>query len=131
MARLVLDCVGSFVPTNEVSEYWAIGRRFRPHSHRLFRIDSLCITVQPPDNRNIYRAIHSLGYLCSVQGEMQEAEAMYRRALEGFEEAWGPEHTSMLATVNNLAICYSDQGKTQEAEALYRRVREEYEKSWD
>ncbi|SLM38014.1 nb-arc and tpr domain protein [Lasallia pustulata] len=55
---------------------------------------------------------------------MAEAEAMYRRALEGREKAWGPEHTSTLGTVNNLGNLYKDQGKMAEAEAMYRRALE-------
>ncbi len=61
---------------------------------------------------------------------MQKAEAMYRRALDGKEKAWGPEHTSTLNTVNNLGLFYADQGKMQEAEAMYRRALEGYEKAW-
>ncbi len=61
---------------------------------------------------------------------MQEAEAMYRRALEGKEKAWGLEHPSTLNTVNNLGNLYADQGKMQEAEAMYRRALEGYEKAW-
>ncbi|SLM38638.1 kinesin light chain 1, partial [Lasallia pustulata] len=53
---------------------------------------------------------------------MAEAEAMYRRALEGREKAWGPEHTSTLATVNNLGLLYKNQGKMAEAEAMFRRA---------
>ena len=55
---------------------------------------------------------------------------MYRRALEGKEKAWGPEHTSTLIIVNNitstldmvnnLAIHYKYQCKLEEAEAIYR-----------
>jgi hypothetical protein len=33
---------------------------------------------------------------------MAEAEAMYLRALQGKEKAWGAEHTSTLDTVNSL-----------------------------
>jgi len=51
---------------------------------------------------------------------MVEAEAMYRRALEGYEKALGPEHTSTLNTVNNLGLLYTNQGKVVEAEAMYR-----------
>ncbi|SLM37995.1 kinesin light chain 1, partial [Lasallia pustulata] len=61
---------------------------------------------------------------------MAEAEAMYRRALEGYEKAWGPEHTSTLRTVNNLGRLYADQGKMAEAEAMYRRALEGKEKAW-
>ncbi|SLM37739.1 beta transducin-like protein het-e4s [Lasallia pustulata] len=74
---------------------------------------------------------------------MAEAEAMYRRALEGkekawgpehtstldTEKAWGPEHTSTLGTVNNLGVLYKDQGKMAEAEAMYRRALEGKEKA--
>ncbi|SLM38841.1 nb-arc and tpr domain protein [Lasallia pustulata] len=62
---------------------------------------------------------------------MAEAEAMYRRALEGYEKAWGPEHTSTLNTINNLGSLYSSQGKMAEAEAMYRRALEGYEKAQD
>ncbi|SLM38781.1 beta transducin-like protein het-e4s, partial [Lasallia pustulata] len=61
---------------------------------------------------------------------MAEAEAMYRRALEGKEKAWGPRHTSTLHTVNNLGVLYAEQGKMAEAEAMYRRALEGYEKAW-
>ncbi|CAI7656209.1 unnamed protein product [Penicillium glandicola] len=64
------------------------------------------------------------------QGRLQEAEAMYERALEGYEKAWGREHTSTLATANNLGILYADQGRLQEAEAMYERALEGYEKAW-
>ncbi|SLM37432.1 nb-arc and tpr domain protein [Lasallia pustulata] len=55
---------------------------------------------------------------------MAEAEARYRRALEGKEKAWGLEHTSTLDTVNNLGNLYANQGKMAEAEAMYRRALE-------
>ncbi|SLM37286.1 tetratricopeptide repeat domain protein [Lasallia pustulata] len=55
---------------------------------------------------------------------------MYRRALEGKEKAWGPEHTSTLETVNDLGVFYADRGKMAEAEAMYRRALEGYEKAW-
>ncbi|CAG8975658.1 hypothetical protein HYALB_00014088, partial [Hymenoscyphus albidus] len=41
---------------------------------------------------------------------------MYQRALQGYEKALGPDHTSTLGTVNNLGNLYSDQGKLVEAE---------------
>jgi hypothetical protein len=44
---------------------------------------------------------------------------MYVRALQGTEEALGPNHTSTLNTVNNLGNLYSDQGKLAKAEKMY------------
>ena len=61
---------------------------------------------------------------------MAEAEAMYLRALAGYEKAWGPDHTSTLDTVNNLGILYRKQGKMADAEAMYLRALAGYEKAW-
>jgi len=74
--------------------------------------------------------VNNLGLLYTNQGKMVEAEAMYRRALKGYEKVWGPEHTSTLNTVNNLGLLYKDQGKMVEAEAMYRRALEGKEKAW-
>ena len=49
---------------------------------------------------------------------------MFRRALEGYEKAWGPQHTLTLRAVNNLAQIHRDQDKMQEAEAMFRPVLE-------
>ncbi|KAF4416199.1 Nephrocystin-3 [Colletotrichum fructicola] len=63
------------------------------------------------------------------QGRLKEAEAMYDRALQGYEKARGPEHTSTLMTVNNLGLLYSDQGRLKEAEAMYERALQGKEKA--
>src|SRR5271156_6567099 len=47
---------------------------------------------------------------------------MYIRALRGYEEALGPDHTSTLNTVHNLGNLYADQGKLAEAEQMYVRA---------
>ncbi|KAK3947057.1 hypothetical protein QBC32DRAFT_224997, partial [Pseudoneurospora amorphoporcata] len=41
-------------------------------------------------------AIYSLGDLYFAQSRLKEAETMYQRALEGYEKALGPDHTSTL-----------------------------------
>jgi tetratricopeptide (TPR) repeat protein len=60
-----------------------------------------------------------LGSLCADQYKLDKAEQMYQRALQGYEKAWGPEHTSTLATVNNLGNLYKSQGKLDKAEQMY------------
>ncbi len=130
MARLALVCVGSAVPTKNVPEYWVEERRLLPHAHKCYDFVHDTIDLESQDNQAALDAIHSLGSFYTNQGKMAEAEAMYRRALEGKEKAWGPEHTSTLDTVNNLGNLYKDQGKMAEAEAMYRRALEGYEKAW-
>jgi tetratricopeptide (TPR) repeat protein len=67
-------------------------------------------------------AFHNLGNLYADQGKLAEAEKMYTRALQGKEEALGPDHTSTLSTVNNLGNLYANQGKLAEAEEMYTRA---------
>jgi tetratricopeptide (TPR) repeat protein len=59
--------------------------------------------------------VAALGSLYIDQEKMVEAEAMYQRALAGYEKALGPEHPSTLDAVYNLGL-------------LFRRLRE-WEKS--
>ena len=71
----------------------------------------------------------NLGNLYKSQGKLDEAEKMYRRALQGYEKALGPDRTPTLMTVNNLGSLYADQGKLDEAEEMYQRVLQGYEKA--
>ena len=123
MAILALICVGSTVPTEEVPEYWEKERRLLSHADKCFESVHNTINLELQNNGNVFHALHNLGNLYTNQGKMAEAEAMYRRALKGYENAWGPEHTSTLATVNNLGILYKNQGKMAEAETMFQRAR--------
>jgi pentatricopeptide repeat protein len=50
------------------------------------------------------KTVNNLGNLYVRQGRLEEAEAMYQRALQGKERALGRDHTSTLDTVNNLGV---------------------------
>jgi tetratricopeptide (TPR) repeat protein len=56
-------------------------------------------------------------------------EEMFQRALDGYEKALGPDHTSTLDTVHSLGNLYVDQGKLKEAEEMYQRALKGYEKT--
>lgn len=60
-----------------------------------------------------------LGSICADQDKLDKAEQIYQRALQGYEKAWGPEHTSTLVTVNNLGDLYKSQGKFDKAEQMF------------
>ncbi|KAG4427552.1 hypothetical protein IFR05_016963, partial [Cadophora sp. M221] len=53
----------------------------------------------------------------------------FNRALQGCEEALGPDHTSTLSTVNNLGNLYADQGKLAEAEKMCLRALQGHEEA--
>ena len=122
MARLALNCVGSAVPTKDVPEYWASELRLLPHARKCLEPIHRGVDVQPAENQNICRPIHNLGDLYSSQGQMQEAEAMYRRAL-------GTRAYLTLDKADNLAILYTNHGRMHEAEAMHQRALEGYEKA--
>ncbi|KAJ1637711.1 Tetratricopeptide repeat-domain-containing protein, partial [Pavlovales sp. CCMP2436] len=62
------------------------------------------------------------GRLLQAQGRLDEAEPLFRRALEGPEKTLGPNHPSTLTCVSNLAKLLLAQGKLGEAEPLFRRA---------
>ena len=58
-----------------------------------------------------------------------EAEPLFRRALEGSERVLGPEHPHTLTYINNLAaLIDEDKSRLDEAEPLYRRCLDMREK---
>ena len=129
LMMLATMTVGFAVPKKTEPEYWLMQQRLLPHANRciqqLFTVKASGAT----EDQDIDHAFHNLGNLYADQGKMAEAEKMYQRALEGYEKAWGPEHTSTLDTVNNLGNLYADQGKMAEAEKMYQRALEGYEKA--
>ncbi|KAN0087302.1 P-loop containing nucleoside triphosphate hydrolase protein [Elaphomyces granulatus] len=100
LVKLALKFVGSHVPTEESGKWWLTQRRLLQHAARCSHAVLNCM-VQLPDDRRKW-ALHMLGVLYANQGKLDEAEKMYRRALQGKEKTWGPDHTSTLATVSNL-----------------------------
>src|SRR5207249_4676317 len=116
-------CVASKVPSTNEKHWWLLQRRLLQHATRqaLFIVDG---TV---DMDGLHWAFHNLGDLYADQGKLPEAEKMYIRALQGKEEAFGPDHTSTLGTVNNLGNLYAGQGKLAEAEKMYIRALQGYE----
>ena len=69
-----------------------------------------------------------MGLLYADLGRLDEAEKMYQRALQGYEKAWGPEHTSTLDTVNNLGNLYKNLGQLDKAEKTLQRALVTYAK---
>src|SRR5579871_561231 len=126
MAEIALECVGRHVPEDNAQHSWLTQRRLLRHLSRCwgFIIDGRL------DDDGKEWILYNFGNMCSNQGRFDEAEKMYLRALQGFEKAWGPEHTSTLDTVNNLGLLYADLGWLDEAEKMYLRALQGKEKAW-
>jgi tetratricopeptide (TPR) repeat protein len=144
LARLAMLVVGWAVPDSSRQDYSKLQRRLLPHAQACLRrmVDEMADEVEGGDDvdgeaggggkvesKVELDAIHLLGQLCKTQGKLGEAEKMYMRALQGYEEALGPKHTSTLDTVNNLGLLYANQGKLGEAEKMYMRALQGYEET--
>jgi len=89
---------------------WLIQQRLLQHATRCSYIFSNSLVT----GDEMAPVCYNLGSVYIDQGKLVEAEQMYQRALQGFEKAWGPEHTLTLDTVNSLGILYRSQGKLVE-----------------
>lgn len=126
LARLALHCVAAKVPLEAETDSWILQRRLLQHAVR----QEQAIYEDKVDIEGMEWALHKLGMLYADQGKLPEGEAMYTRALQGYEKALGPKHTTTPQIVNNLGILYADQGKLAEAEAMYTRALRGYEEAY-
>ena len=66
-------------------------------------------------------ARNNLAVVLKDQGKLDEAKAMYERALAGRERTLGADHPHTLGTVNNLAGLLNQVGDAAAAAALRER----------
>jgi tetratricopeptide (TPR) repeat protein len=117
-ARLALNCVASMIPSTDEKDWWLLQRRLLQHAAR----QDVFLRNDKVDINGLDWAFQNLGGLYYGQGKLVKAEKMYIRALQGCEEALGPDHISTLNTVHNLGNLYKTQGKLAEAEKMYIRA---------
>jgi tetratricopeptide (TPR) repeat protein len=79
-----------------------------------------------PDNPQY---LNAAGLMALTMGYYQEAEPLFRGALNIREKVSGPEHPDVASSLNNLAELYRTQGKYGEAEPLYKRSLAIWEKA--
>ena len=134
--RYALGCiatgiVASNVPGESEAEFWRKRKRLLGHAVDVSGWVVGMLSMRGEMSEEMIQAwmYHDLGYLLAGEDRLEEAEAMYERALRGYEKALGVEHTSTLTTVNNLGLLYADQGRLDKAEDMYERALRGYEKA--
>jgi tetratricopeptide (TPR) repeat protein len=123
LAKLALKFVGSHVPGKESTKPWLTQRRLLQHAARC----SHAVLNGMVTDDGMEWQLHRLGILYADQGRLDKAEMMFQRALQGYEMALGPDHTSTLNVANNLGILYAKQGKLDEAEMMFQRALQGFE----
>lgn len=118
MSKLAIICVALHVLRDIERRYWVVQRRLIQHADRCLRV----VRDEPPIIETNEWALYRLGIVYKVQGRLSDAEAMFERALRGYEETLGPEHKSTLNIVGNLGLLYVKQGRLSDAESIYERV---------
>ncbi len=68
--------------------------------------------------------IQTLANALAASGQYDEAEALTRESLRGFESQFGEAHAQSLTAMNTLAYLLEERKRLDEAEAMYRRVLE-------
>ncbi|KAI1668000.1 Tetratricopeptide repeat [Pyrenophora tritici-repentis] len=136
LSRLAVVAVGLAVPESSTRDYAALQRRLLLHGQACSRQIAKSEAIwgggaeggsdgdvdEDGERKTVLDAVHLLGDLYTDQGKLGEAKQMYDRALRGYEEALGVDHTSTLKMVNNLGNLYAAQGKLGEAEQMYDRA---------
>jgi len=76
----------------------------------------------PEYSTNYPMSLESLGFILIEESKYEEAEEVYRKALDYRERVYGASHKSVATSLINLGNLYLRQGKLSEAEVMSRRA---------
>ena len=103
-----------------IEEVMAKGRDYLDENNlklaRLYFTRALAIDSGSP------KALTGMGEVLRQQGHFEEAESLFREALEMREALFGPDHPKVALTVNNLALVHRRQAHYRRAEPLFHRA---------
>jgi tetratricopeptide (TPR) repeat protein len=122
LAKLSMECVSSHILSKDSSRWWVAQRRLLRHALKC------CNTILKGqiEENGLSWQLYNLGYLFSGQNRFQEAEAMYQRALQGYEKALGSDavqtYPSALNTMENLGDLCKDFENVNKARLYYERA---------
>jgi serine/threonine protein kinase len=105
------------------SVYRALGlsTQARPHLERALE---LRIAISGTDSPEALYSLNNLAALTAEEGNVVEAQKMYRESLATSRRVLGPEHLRTLTALNNLAQTYRQLGQPEEAAPLLREALE-------
>ncbi|MBK7837542.1 MAG: tetratricopeptide repeat protein [Candidatus Obscuribacter sp.] len=77
-----------------------------------------------PDHPKVAESLNNLGWLYHQNGNHARAESLYKRAIEIWERALGPDHSFVAACLENYADLLRKTNRGNEAVSLDQRVKE-------
>jgi tetratricopeptide (TPR) repeat protein len=99
---------------------WVVCDQLLPHALRVIQQAN----AQGDGSEALARLLNQTASYLQAQGRYDEAEPLYRQALELRRELLGERHPDVATSLNNLAGLYRAQGRYDEAEPLYRQALE-------
>jgi tetratricopeptide (TPR) repeat protein len=81
------------------------------------------------ENIPTLNAVFELGNICRKNGMFDEADKMYKRAIERKKKVASLEHLSTLDSIHHLGTFYADEGMSAEAEEMLENVLKAYERT--
>jgi tetratricopeptide (TPR) repeat protein len=70
-----------------------------------------------------WKAMVATAKVAQEQGDPEQAESLYKRAIENCEKRMGPDDVAIASILMELADLYDEQGAREKAEPLHTRVR--------
>jgi Tfp pilus assembly protein PilF len=80
--------------------------------------------VLSPEHPKVAESLNNLGWVYHQHGNHIRAESLYKRAIEIWERALGPEHSYVAACLENYADLLRRTNRAAEASALEKRVKQ-------
>jgi tetratricopeptide (TPR) repeat protein len=117
-AEQAIRAVSASFPSPKILENWPACDRLLPHALACNQL----INSFGLDSSWASALLNQAGSYIYGLGEYEEAEPLYKRALEIREKTLGEEHTNTVGSLNNLAGLYYAQGRYSDAEALLHRA---------
>ncbi len=102
--------------------YEALGLYEEAETHARFAVDTYTRDLGP-ENRETLDAVGLLGLIHFDKDEVDDAERLFREALDGLQRA-GPHDRETLTTRHNLALLLQYKGEYAAAEEMLRKVLE-------
>ena len=76
-----------------------------------------------PEHPKVALCLDGIACLCRDQGQLAEAETLYRRALAILERSVGPNDPDTASILENLTIVLYESGREDEARELFDRAK--------
>lgn len=126
-----LNCIMRSIPLVFSRQYWDITHRLLQHIDRLNDECFRDLWDEFASDQHALDYMNDSAALLYLWDRFDQAENMYLRALTGYQQTFGSEHSSTVCAMVNLGLLSSHQGRWDKAHMLYLDALADYERMPD